>query len=177
MGVAALPNAEETARAWWGLLTGGSALLGVPSLGVRFPGAGGAGGQSQAVAAWVQLAQRAVQFRRFRGFLVSCNAMTVLERPTANERHSEAQAQQTMDHLRRCLEQQPAPGPAPCISLEAEVPEALFEGMRAFLRQRPDWDQYRLISSALAGFLFQNGCADRCVAQHYIDGLFTAGAE
>lgn len=92
---------------------------------------------------------------------------------------------QAMEHLRRCLEQQPVqpeppaplPGSAPRISLEAEVPEALFEGMRAFLRQRPDWDQYRLISSALAGFLFQNGCADSCVAQHYIEALFPAEAD
>jgi hypothetical protein len=58
------------------------------------------------------------------------------------------------------------------ISLEAEVPEALFDGMRAFLSSRPEWDQYRVITSALAGFLFQNGCSDRCVAQHYLNGLF-----
>lgn len=58
------------------------------------------------------------------------------------------------------------------VSLEAEVPEALFEGMRAFLENRPDWDQYRVMTSALAGFLFQNGCSDRCVAQHYLNGLF-----
>ncbi len=58
------------------------------------------------------------------------------------------------------------------ISLEAEIPEALFEGMHDFLRGHPHWDQYRLISSALAGFLFQNGCTDRCVTQHYLNGLF-----
>ena len=61
---------------------------------------------------------------------------------------------------------------APRISLEAEVPEALFDGMRAFLNSRPEWDQYRVVTSALAGFLFQNGCSDRCVAQHYLNGLF-----
>ena len=71
------------------------------------------------------------------------------------------------DHLQRCLTQGSA-----SISLEAEVPEALFDGMRAFLQTRPDWDQYRVITSALAGFLFQNGCADRCVAQHYLNGMF-----
>lgn len=99
----------------------------------------------------------------------------MLERPTAEEQQSDALQQDTMGHLQRCLEQQP--GPAPCISLEAEVPEALFEGMRAFLRNRPDWDQYRLITSALAGFLFQNGCGDRCVAQHYLNGLFMTPGE
>lgn len=82
------------------------------------------------------------------------------------------------DHLQRCLQQR-APesasdsaGAAARVSLEAEVPEVLFDGMRSFLQSRPDWDQYRVITSALAGFLFQNGCGDRCVAQHYLNGLF-----
>ncbi|WP_398335084.1 DUF2811 domain-containing protein [Vulcanococcus sp.] len=99
------------------------------------------------------------------------------------------------DHLQRCLQRQndpepepelaaelavqPAPVPqgAPRISLEAEVPEALFDGMRTFLSNRPDWDQYRVITSALAGFLFQNGCSDSCVAQHYLNGLFLKAGE
>ena len=58
------------------------------------------------------------------------------------------------------------------ISLEAEVPEVLFEGMRSFIGSHPDWDQYSVITSALAGFLFQNGCQDALVTQHYLDGLF-----
>ena len=62
--------------------------------------------------------------------------------------------------------------PAQRISLEAEIPEALFDGMRAFIQARPDWDQYRLVTSALAGFLFQHGWADGCVSQHYLNGLF-----
>lgn len=60
----------------------------------------------------------------------------------------------------------------PCVSLEAEIPEELFDGMREFIRLHPHWDQYRLISSALAGFLIQNGCTDSCVTQHYLNGLF-----
>ena len=58
------------------------------------------------------------------------------------------------------------------ISLEAEVPEVLFEGMRSFIHSNPDWDQYSVITSALAGFLFQNGCQNAFVTQHYLDGLF-----
>lgn len=70
-------------------------------------------------------------------------------------------------HLQRCME------PEECrISLEAEVPEVLFEGMREFLNNHPQWDQSRLISSALASFLFQNGCSDQGVTQHYLHGLF-----
>ena len=58
------------------------------------------------------------------------------------------------------------------ISLETEVPEVLFEGMRQFIATNPHWDQYRLITSALASFLFQQGCKDACVNQHYLNGLF-----
>ena len=58
------------------------------------------------------------------------------------------------------------------VSLEAEVPEVLFEGMKEFLLQHPQWDQYRLMQSALAGFLFQQGCQDKPVVRHYLDGLF-----
>ncbi|MEB3264413.1 MAG: DUF2811 domain-containing protein [Synechococcus sp.] len=58
------------------------------------------------------------------------------------------------------------------ISLEAEVPEALFDGMRDFLGRHPQWDQRQLLTSALAGFLFQNGCTDSSVTQHYLNGLF-----
>jgi hypothetical protein len=86
------------------------------------------------------------------------------------------QADGARDHLSRCLDQDDATGAAR-ISLEAEVPEALFDGMRAFLSSRPEWDQYRVIASALAGFLFQNGCGDRCVAQHYLNGLFMKPGE
>jgi hypothetical protein len=58
------------------------------------------------------------------------------------------------------------------VSLEAEVPEILFEGMRSFIKLNPDWDQYSVITSALAGFLFQNGCQEQTVTQHYLDTLF-----
>lgn len=106
--------------------------------------------------------------------------------------HAQFRAQRRLPQrelLRRCLERDDASRPesvaaaeattessaapaTPRVSLEAEVPEALFEGMRHFLSARPEWDQYRVITSALAGFLFQNGCSDRCVAQHYLNGLF-----
>ena len=44
--------------------------------------------------------------------------------------------------------------------------------MRQYLSNHPEWDQYRLVTSALANFLFQNGCNDQCVTQHYLNGLF-----
>ena len=85
-------------------------------------------------------------------------------------------AEEVRSRLQRCLGGD-ALSSGSRISLEAEVPEALFDGLRAFLESRPEWDQYLVITSALAGFLFQNGCADRCVAQHYLNGLFMRPGE
>ncbi|MFM9048365.1 MAG: DUF2811 domain-containing protein [Cyanobium sp.] len=65
--------------------------------------------------------------------------------------------------------------PLPSVSVENQMPEDLFEAMREFIRLHPQWDQYRLMQAALAGFLFQHGATDRAVARHYLDGLFQHG--
>ncbi len=61
------------------------------------------------------------------------------------------------------------------VSIENQMPEDLFRAMRDFIQIHPQWDQYRLMQAALAGFLFQHGCNDRAVARHYLDGLFQRG--
>ena len=58
------------------------------------------------------------------------------------------------------------------VSVEKQVPADLFEAMVGFIEQHPQWDQYRLMQSALAGFLFQQGCQEKPVVRHYLDGLF-----
>ena len=58
------------------------------------------------------------------------------------------------------------------ISLEAEVPEALYVGMKDFISGNKNWDQSRLISSAIANFLFQNGSDDRAVTEKYLNDIF-----
>ena len=62
--------------------------------------------------------------------------------------------------------------PPNSVSVENQFPEDLYDAMREFVRLHPQWDQYRLMQAALAGFLFQHGCQDRVVARHYLDGLF-----
>ena len=49
--------------------------------------------------------------------------------------------------------------------------------MQGFLQSNPQWDQYQLVSSALASFLFQNGSSDSAVAQHYLNGLFSRSCD
>tara|TARA_B100000945_G_scaffold2015_1_gene1740 strand:+ start:636 stop:911 length:276 start_codon:yes stop_codon:yes gene_type:complete len=58
------------------------------------------------------------------------------------------------------------------ISLEAEVPEALYVGMKDFITSNEKWDQSKLISSAIANFLYQNGSNDRSVTEKYLNDLF-----
>ena len=58
------------------------------------------------------------------------------------------------------------------ISLEAEVPEALYVGMKDFISSNEKWDQSKLISSAIANFLFQNGSEDRAVTEKYLNDVF-----
>ena len=63
------------------------------------------------------------------------------------------------------------------ISLEAEVPEALFVGMKEFISSNDKWDQSKLISSAIANFLFQNGSDDRAVIEKYLSDIFNFSSQ
>ena len=59
------------------------------------------------------------------------------------------------------------------VSFISEVPAPLQEAMMAFIEDHPNWDQYRLIQAALAGFLAQNGCESRAVTRLYLDNMFS----
>ena len=60
----------------------------------------------------------------------------------------------------------------PHVSVENQLPEDLYRAMGGFIAEHPQWDQYRLVQAAIAGFLFQQGCKERTVVQHYLGGLF-----
>ncbi len=59
------------------------------------------------------------------------------------------------------------------ISLETELSETLYKTMKDFVLKNPTWDQYKLINSALATFLVQNGCTDNSVSEIYLNQLFS----
>jgi len=59
------------------------------------------------------------------------------------------------------------------VSLETELSETLYNTMKDFVLSNPTWDQYKLINSALATFLIQNGCTDNSVSEIYLNQLFT----
>ncbi len=59
------------------------------------------------------------------------------------------------------------------VSLETELSETLYNTMKDFVLSNPTWDQYKLINSALATFLVQNGCTNNSVSEIYLNQLFT----
>ena len=58
------------------------------------------------------------------------------------------------------------------ISFQTEIPQHIQQAMKAFIEKHPNWDQYRLLQAALAGFLIQNGISSRLITRLYIGNMF-----
>ena len=58
------------------------------------------------------------------------------------------------------------------ISFQTEIPKQIQQAMQVYIEQHPNWDQYRLLQAALAGFLIQNGISSRLITRLYISNMF-----
>ena len=58
------------------------------------------------------------------------------------------------------------------ISFQTEIPKHLQQAMKVYIEKHPNWDQYRLLQAALAGFLIQNGISSRLITRLYIGNMF-----
>ena len=58
------------------------------------------------------------------------------------------------------------------ISFQTEIPKHIQKAMKAYIEKHPNWDQYRLLQAALAGFLIQNGISSRLITRLYIGNMF-----
>ncbi len=58
------------------------------------------------------------------------------------------------------------------ISFQSKLPVSLQKSMNCFIAKYPNWDQYRLIKAAIAGFLVQNGFDSRSITRLYISNMF-----
>ena len=58
------------------------------------------------------------------------------------------------------------------VSFQIEIPKPIQQAMRAYIEKHPNWDQYRLLQAALAGFLIQNGISSRLITRLYIGNMF-----
>ena len=60
------------------------------------------------------------------------------------------------------------------ISFQTEIPKPIQQAMKVYIEKHPNWDQYRLLQAALAGFLIQNGISSRLITRLYIGNMFRA---
>ncbi len=58
------------------------------------------------------------------------------------------------------------------ISFQTQIPKPIQEAMKVYIEKHPNWDQYRLLQAALAGFLIQNGISSRLITRLYIGNMF-----
>ena len=47
------------------------------------------------------------------------------------------------------------------ISFKCELQENLQKALKEFVEENPNWDQYRILQAAIAGFLMQKGFQNR----------------
>ena len=58
------------------------------------------------------------------------------------------------------------------VSFQTEVSQPLQQAMVGFIERCPNWDQYRLVQAAIAGFLIQNGVDSREITRLYVGSMF-----
>jgi len=63
------------------------------------------------------------------------------------------------------------------ISFKCELHSNLQKAMNEFIEKHPNWDQYRMIQAAIAGFLMQKGFNDRNLTRLYVGNMFSMNFE
>ena len=59
------------------------------------------------------------------------------------------------------------------ISFKCELQENLQIALKEFVEKHPNWDQYRILQAAIAGFLMQKGFHNRNLTRLYIGNMFS----
>ena len=63
------------------------------------------------------------------------------------------------------------------VSFKCELHEHLQNAMKDFIDQHPNWDQYRILQAAIAGFLMQKGSSNRDLTRLYVGNMFSMNFE
>ena len=58
------------------------------------------------------------------------------------------------------------------ISFKCELQENLQKAMKEFVEDHPNWDKYRKLQDAIAGFLMQKGFHNRHLTRLYLGNMF-----
>ena len=59
------------------------------------------------------------------------------------------------------------------ISFKIELQENLQIAMKKFVEEHPNWDQYRILQAAIAGFLMQKGFQNRDLTRLYLGNMLS----
>ena len=63
------------------------------------------------------------------------------------------------------------------ISFKCDLHGNLQKAMNKFVEDHPNWDQYRILQAAIAGFLMQKGFQNRDLTRLYIGNMFSMNFE
>ena len=63
------------------------------------------------------------------------------------------------------------------ISFKFDLQGNLQQAMNKFVEDHPNWDQYRILQAAIAGFLMQKGFQNRDLTRLYIGKMFSMDFE
>ena len=63
------------------------------------------------------------------------------------------------------------------ISFKCELQKNLQKAMKEFVEEHPNWDQYRILQAAIAGFLMQKGFQNRDLTRLYVGNMFSINFE
>ncbi len=59
------------------------------------------------------------------------------------------------------------------ISFRCELQANLQNAMKEFVEKHPNWDQYRILQAAIAGFLMQKGFQNRDLTRLYVGNMLS----
>ncbi len=59
------------------------------------------------------------------------------------------------------------------ISFKCELHDQLRQAMNKFVEDHPNWDQYRILQAAIAGFLMQKGFKNRNLTRLYVGNMLS----
>jgi len=59
------------------------------------------------------------------------------------------------------------------VSFKCELQGNLQNALKEFVEEHPNWDQYRIIQAAIAGFLMQKGFQNRDLTRLYVGEMFS----
>ena len=59
------------------------------------------------------------------------------------------------------------------ISFKCDLHGNLQQAMNKFVEDHPNWDQYRILQAAIAGFLMQKGFENRNLTRLYVGKMFS----